>query len=137
MPDAKPSTLDRNRCSLCGSPLSHPDLACPRGCCPLKGPAHALEAERQAEHGPSQDGHRRLGRGWAALLSEWLQKDIPDLPPHVVELMCVELKVHRAARPFLRNQDDYDDAAAYLAFAERDSALHGAATHAPATRPRS
>lgn len=76
---------------------------------------------REPIHGPHLRGHTLLGRSWGALLSEHLQSDVPDLPPHICELMLTQLKLHRAARPFTRDPDDYKDAVNYLKFAEEDS----------------
>lgn len=83
--------------------------------------AKAVELGRQSQHGDHTAGHRRLGRAWAAILSDFMQEDLPDLPPHVVELLLVALKVQRAARPFRRSEDDYVDGLNYLQFAARDS----------------
>lgn len=83
--------------------------------------AKAVKEGRESIHGNFSDGHTRLGRTWAALLSEYLQTDVADLPPHIVELMLVALKLHRACRPFGRNEDDYVDGLNYLGFAAHDS----------------
>ena len=79
--------------------------------------------ERWEEHGDPTVGHTQLGQIWAGMLGSYLGTRIPDLPPHLVELMMVAQKVHRAARRGPRNPDDYEDARAYLGFAEHDSAL--------------
>ena len=90
----------------------------------LANVAKAIESQRHAVHGSFTMGHTLLGRTWAALLSEHLQVEVQDLPPHVVELLLTALKLHRASRPFRRSEDDYLDGLNYLRFAAQDSKLY-------------
>ena len=63
-------------------------------------------------------GAKQLGRMWAALLSESMLVEVPDIPPHIVLLMMAQLKVSRAARPYSFKQDNYIDGIAYFDLAE-------------------
>lgn len=78
---------------------------------------HHLRHQRGARYGKDPlPGFRSLGRLWRALIEDWFQVELPDdIPPHVVSLMCVGLKLSRAARPWEKpDTDDYDDAHVYL-----------------------
>lgn len=78
---------------------------------------HHLRHHRGARYGKDPlPGFRSLGRLWRALIEDWFQVELPDdIPPHVVSLMCVGLKLSRAARPWEKpDTDDYDDAHVYL-----------------------
>lgn len=78
-------------------------------------------------------GFRSLGRIWRGLLEDWFQVELPDdIPPHVVSLMCVGLKLSRAARPFEKpDTDDYDDSHVYLELSQdmNPTLAHGAGPH--------
>lgn len=78
-----------------------------------------MEASREATHGDAEKGMRNLALVWTGLLRDHYQIELPLLSPHVTSLMCVGLKLSRAARPFNFTPDDYDDAGAYLEFARR------------------
>lgn len=79
--------------------------------------AATLATERTPYLGAPAFGHTSLGRTWAALLRDHLQVEVPALPGHVVALMMVALKLHRAVRPFPIREDDYVDGHVYLDFA--------------------
>ena len=77
----------------------------------------ALRKERGSRYGHDPEpGFRSLGRIWRGLLEDWYQVELPaDIPPHIVGLMCVGLKLSRAARPWSKpDRDDYDDAHVYF-----------------------
>lgn len=87
-----------------------------------------IQHERAGSLGNIDSGATALGRAWGAVLSEHLGRPIPDLPPHVVNLMMVALKTLRAARDVngVFRFDDYVDGCNYLSFAceqARDRAL--------------
>lgn len=74
-----------------------------------------VREERQPIHGDFRDNLRQTGRTWAALLSNHLQFNVPDLPPHVVAAMMVSFKLERAVRPFQKeDNEDWCDARNYL-----------------------
>lgn len=82
--------------------------------------------ETMAERGKDYEGKRgpkfgaaQLGRMWAALLADHLGIPIKDIPPHIVMLMMVQLKLSRAARPYSYKQDNYIDGIAYFDLAEQ------------------
>ena len=96
--------------------------------------AMALEKQRAKTHGDMITGARRTGRVWGALLSEHLGFEVPDIPPHMVNLMFAAAKLNRAARPRRLVLDDYIDGINYVTFSWRaraqvDTAYpHGAKT---------
>jgi hypothetical protein len=77
--------------------------------------------DRGKDYGNPYEGGAALGKIWAGILSDHLQTDIPDLPPHVVYLMMTGVKLSRAARPFTHKQDNYIDGIAYIHLAEETS----------------
>lgn len=76
--------------------------------------------QRHAPNGDASHGFRTLGLRWRATLEEWFQIELPtDIPPHIVAMMCVDLKAGRACRPFDKpDTDDYDDLHVYADLAE-------------------
>lgn len=80
-----------------------------------------LQQSRGKSYGPYTPGSRALGMVWAGLLSNHYKKELPPIPPHLVELMMAALKLCRAARPTKHCQDNYDDAFVYTCMANRDA----------------
>lgn len=78
-------------------------------------------SERGKDYGDPYQGGAALGKIWAGILSDYLQTQIDDLPPHIVYLMMSGVKLSRAARPFTIKQDNYVDGIAYLHLAEETS----------------
>lgn len=78
----------------------------------------AILEDRGRDYGPVRFGAEQTGRVWAAIISEQLQTEIPDIPPHVVLLMMAAMKINRAVRPFRQKQDNYTDGIAYVQLAE-------------------
>lgn len=93
-----------------GTPRPEPETVPP--------PHVEVRKERGAGYGDPVACHRNIGLAWKALLQDWWQKELPDIPPHIVDLMMVQLKVLRAAKPLGHRADDYVDARNYLDFAE-------------------
>jgi hypothetical protein len=78
-----------------------------------------IKAERQQVYGDPLENHRGIAAMWTPLLQPHADKiaaGIP-LPPHIVALCMVLLKIDRMRLAF--HEDNYADARNYLAFAER------------------
>jgi hypothetical protein len=86
----------------------------------LSEAARLVGGERSGAYGPPEFHHRQTGRAWAALLSQFLKQDIPDLSPELVEMMFAADKGLRHAN--LPKRDNLVDIAGYAACAERSLA---------------
>lgn len=82
----------------------------------LEDLAH-VRAERQATYGNHVEGSRHLGRAWAATLQNHLGVVIPDLSPHLVHLLMVQLKVLRASHAGSTHRDNFLDMTNYTLLA--------------------
>lgn len=76
-------------------------------------------AERGKVYGEPKQNHEGIAMMWAPMLEPHWQdiRDQKPLPPHVVALLMVLLKVDRMRITW--HQDNYDDARNYLGFAEK------------------
>lgn len=79
----------------------------------------SIKQERQKIYGDPQLSHHNIGLCWTGMIQQHygirLEHPIPDW---LVELMMVQFKAQRSARVF--HKDNFDDAHAYLDFAEAD-----------------
>ncbi len=77
-----------------------------------------LKADRQKVYGPALQNHAGIAQMWACLLQPHAERiaRMEPLPPHVVALMMVALKLNRMRIEF--HKDNYDDLTNYLSFAE-------------------
>ena len=83
-----------------------------------------IRKERQVVYGPPEENHRGIAQMWACLLQPWADRiaNMEPLPPHVVALMMVALKLNRSRRKF--KADNYDDLIVYLKFAREWQERH-------------
>ena len=77
-----------------------------------------IKEERSAIYGDPESAHSAIGDVWMGILNA----SNPDLqlgsiPPRIVALMMAALKLVRAARPYKRDEDAYDDAMNYVQYA--------------------
>ncbi len=82
-------------------------------------PHEDIQAARQSVYGDPLQNHLGIAQGWAGLLQPHWEavKNGDPLPPHVVVLLMAALKLNRMR--LVHHEDNYKDAAVYLAFAER------------------
>ena len=76
-----------------------------------------LSIERREVYGCPLENHRGIAMAWAGLLQPHAE-DIAagkPLPPHMVALMMVALKLNRMRR--VHKEDNYEDLTVYLSFA--------------------
>ena len=102
--------------------------------------APAVRTDREAEYGKPIHTLERLSEHWTSLIrSRHPDMPIVDLDPSLVGLMLVALKLHRAAVPNLkRDNDSYVDGHNYLTFAEEaDMRLPSAGSNAFGITPPS
>lgn len=83
----------------------------------MKESREEILRDRGAKYGPNPFNQATIGRAWSAILMSWLQKELPDVPPHVVALMMAELKIQRWATPFEYSEDNLSDGQNYLEIA--------------------
>jgi hypothetical protein len=104
-----------------------------RSSAPQKRPVGRPKAEktilrqRRRFYGPSISAESAIGaasgRMIRGVLESWFQAELPgDIPPHIVHLIFVGLKLARAATPHKRNDDNYLDGHNYLTLAEKHHA---------------
>lgn len=85
----------------------------------MHSPADAIRAEREGTYGNHIHGGIQLGRMWAGILSQYYQVELNDLPPDIVEIMMVAVKLCRMSQPKGRgHEDSHLDAHAYLDMAK-------------------
>lgn len=79
----------------------------------------AIKRERQVVYGEPRENHRGIAQAWAGLLQPHADKIArgEPIPEWCVALCMAALKMNRMRRVF--KQDNYDDIAAYLGFAEQ------------------
>jgi len=76
-----------------------------------------IKAERTAIYGDPEDAHACIGMAWTAILKANNPGSDILIGPRVVALMMASLKIVRAARPYKRDEDAYDDAMNYVQYA--------------------
>lgn len=74
--------------------------------------------DRNESYGPPDHDFRCTGRKWAATLSAHTGSDIPDIPPVIVAIMMVDLKMSRMANN-PEHLDNRVDGIGYLLCADR------------------
>lgn len=81
-------------------------------------PDEQIRAERYRVYGDPLENHRGIAQMWAPLLQPYWRTicDGEPIPPHVVALMMVALKLDRMRLVY--HQDNYADLRNYLSFAE-------------------
>ena len=86
----------------------------------------AIRAERHKVYGDPKENHIGIAQIWAPLLQPHAAAVAAGapLPPHVVALMMVGLKLDRMRITY--HQDNYDDLRNYLLFAEQWQREHTA-----------
>lgn len=85
-----------------------------------------VRSQRESVYGSPLHTGENVGQHWTAILRTYLQdQSFPVLPPRIVHLMMVALKIHRAATPFeKKDADSYIDLHNYADFAlESDDTL--------------
>ena len=79
---------------------------------PLFEAHRIVHAERGALYGPPEQDFARTGRMWGAILSEWAEDPTLPIPPRLVALCMVALKVSREA--YQHKRDSLVDVAGYV-----------------------
>jgi len=84
-----------------------------------------VREQRSEQYGSPTMTLKCVAMQWSAILQAHLQNPLIKIPPHLVGLMMASLKIHRAAVPFEKPDDDnYVDCRNYMDFAmETDNTL--------------
>ena len=78
-----------------------------------------IEEDRNNKYGSIVTSHASYGKIWAGLLSQHFEKEIPDIPGHVVAAMLASMKVCRSVVPRRYIPDNEVDAMNYTSFIYR------------------
>lgn len=78
--------------------------------------AKEIREERGKVYGDVRVSHESIGLIWQGILSNYYQKELDPIPPHIVALMMSGLKISRASAPLGYQEDDFVDLMNYAGF---------------------